>query len=292
MTADLMEMAGTTTPVVPTKLADDGPIPLRFGECKPLEKIAKDLAGGVGWHDSQPWIPPIKVVIDYPVNKNRQTSIPYMFDWSPFMPKRKTKQPKPWTQPAIPNPEGHKLPDGSVINSMSFDEKPWLDSAPIDVQAKAGYANRSNDLAVLETADKKCLYRTDDLGRSYIEGDGPGDYWRAVDREHRKAKTPKAADASQPPPKVITDSLHRRGNWCRNCFGRIPEDAHGKIRHCSVRCRDRGKYVRRHGQSGCVSPGIELASYSVAGKRFGIVRGTRLVVQSLCGLGLVGRGPL
>nr|WP_046283814.1 hypothetical protein [Mycobacterium sp. UM_NZ2] len=268
MTADLMEMAGTTNPA-----ADKGPIPLRFGTYGPHEKAAKELAGGVGWHDSQPWIPPIKVVIDYPVNKNRQTCIPFMFDWSPFMPKRKAKQPKPWPQPAIPNPEGHKLPDGSVINSMSFDEKPSLDSAPIDVQAKAGYANGSNDLAVLATADKKCLYRTDDLGRSYIEGDGPGDYWRAVDRDHRKAKIPKAADASQPPT-PLTDSLAGlRGRRCRNCLGRIPEDVHGKTRHCSVRCRDRGKYVRRHGQSGCVSPGIELASYSVAGRRFGIDTG-------------------
>ncbi|OBY33101.1 hypothetical protein ACT18_04575 [Mycolicibacter kumamotonensis] len=233
-------------------------MPLRQGDYAPLERQAKQLAGGVERHDSQPWVPPIKVAIDYPVNKNRQTRIPDQFDWSPFMPKRKAAaylDPKPWPAPPIPKPEGHRMPEGfavQVVNQMSFDDKPWLDSAPIDVQAKAGYTNFANDLAAKGNPK-------------------PGEFWAEDDRKHRIAKRPKAADASQPPPKRLTDSLASlRGRLCRNCLGRIPADTHGKVRYCSDRCRDRGKYIRRRGEAGTVSPGVELSSYAVGGKRFGI----------------------
>jgi len=229
-------------------------IPLRCGEYKPIEKLAKELAGGVGPHDSQPWIPPVKTPINYPVGKNRQTSIPFVFDWSPWTPERKTAQPKRWKRPSIPDPEGHKLPDGSVINPLSFDDQPWLDSAPIDEQAKVGYTNSSNDLIA-------------------VGNPSPGEFWAEDDRRHRAAKAPKAADASQPP-KRLTDSLASlRGRQCRNCLGRIPEDAHGKTRHCSDRCRDRSKYIRRRGGAGTVSPGVELSSFAVDGKRVGIDTG-------------------
>lgn len=92
-----------------------GEMPLRSGNYRPTEKDAKDLAGGVGRHDSQEWIPPTKTRIVYPGDprnrvphayglgcevklnlhpglmvpiaskgENRQTKIPLESDWSPF----------------------------------------------------------------------------------------------------------------------------------------------------------------------------------------------------------------
>ncbi|MGB5794533.1 MAG: hypothetical protein WBH51_01930 [Mycolicibacter algericus] len=264
-------------------------IPLRSGSYGPLEAEAKRLAGGFG-DNEQPWIPPVKTPIDYPPRKNRQTRIPLEFDWSTlgslekvsagcyrWKPKRK-QEPKPmgpWAPP-IPDPEGHRLPDGSVINAMTFDDKPWLDSAPIDVQAKAGYTNFSNDLAALVNASENGLFRVDERGRWYRDGWGPGDYWARVDREQRKAGVPKPAteDASNPPPRNLIDSLASlRGRQCRNCLVRLPEEARGKTRHCSDRCRDRGKYTRRRGESGTIRPGVELSGYAVDRKRVGIDTG-------------------
>src|SRR5262245_12803252 len=113
------------------------PMRLRYGQDKELEAQAKALAGGVGWHDSQPWIPPVKERIVYPPNKNRQTKIPLMFDFSAVMDAEKPRKTyydcsgyssgrptKSWAPP-IPDPEGHRLPDESVINEMTFDDKPW-----------------------------------------------------------------------------------------------------------------------------------------------------------------------
>lgn len=138
-----------------------GEMPLRSGDHKPTEKDAKDLAGGVGWHDSQPWIPPVKTPIVYPEGKKtRQLPVPMESAWSTFepgcypvcrhtadqcptKPQYRDKDQWEWRRPGqrvalppIPNPEGHRMPEGSavqVINKMTFDEKPWLDTAPIDV---------------------------------------------------------------------------------------------------------------------------------------------------------------
>jgi hypothetical protein len=74
-------------------------MPLRSGDHKPTEKQAKELAGGVGWHDNQEWIPPVSTApsrgrspepvtpcertpIVYPENKKRQTKIPLEMNWS------------------------------------------------------------------------------------------------------------------------------------------------------------------------------------------------------------------
>lgn len=238
-----------------------GEMPCRRGEYKPHEKDAKVIAGGVGRHDSQPWIAPVKTRIVYPPSKNRQTRIPLEFDWSPFETQTKKAEAEYWAvvgvrplagSPPIPDPEGHQLPDGSVINKMTFDEKPWLDSAPVEVQAKVGYTNFANDLV-----------RTRDLKQ--------GQFWAAEDRKHREAKQARAADASQPPPARIPDSLESfHGRRCKNCLRRVPEDAHGKVRYCSERCRNRSEYASRMGLAGTVQPGIELSSFAVDGKRVGL----------------------
>jgi hypothetical protein len=261
-------------------------MPLREGKYAPIEKQAKEWAGGFG-EGEQPWIPvrtaeklfdangtrylvpPVKAQIIYPEGKNLPTGIPYMFDWSTWEPKRRPKllDPEKSWAPSIPAPEGHRLPDGSVINKMTFDDKPWSDSAPIDVQAKSGYTNFSNDLIA--------------------EGElKPGEYWTGVDREHRNAKRQKAVDASQPPKRSLSDSLASlRGRQCRNCFRRIPDNAHGKVRYCpGERCRDRSEYARRSGQVGTLNPGIELSTFTVDGQQIGIDtddRGfTRLLVAA------------
>lgn len=58
-------------------------MPARKGWYAPLEKLAKELAGGIGPQgiprgsgDIQPWTPPVKTPIDYPEGKNLQTRIP------------------------------------------------------------------------------------------------------------------------------------------------------------------------------------------------------------------------
>jgi hypothetical protein len=146
------------------------------------------------------------------------------------------------------------MPEGSavkVINLMTFDDQPWLDTAPLEVQAKAGYTNFVNDLSA-----------TRDLA--------PGEYWAKEDRKHRKAGPQRAADASQPPTRVKDSLANLRGRLCRSCLGRVPEHEHGRVRYCSERCRNRSEYARSSGQVGTVSPGIELSSFAVDGKRIGI----------------------
>jgi len=226
-------------------------MPVRRGWDADLEKQAKDLAGGVGRHDIQGWIPPVKTPIVYPPGKNLQTKIPLESSWNEFQPGcypvcRHTPDQCPthpqypakssWARPPVPSPEGHRLPDETVVNKMTFDENPWLDSAPLDVQAKAGYTNFHNDLIA--------------------EGDLlPGEYWAEGDRQHRKAlSAPKlcTSDVSRPP-KPLRDSVASlRGRQCRNCLGRIPEDAHGRVEVCSERCRNRSEYIRSSGQVGTV----------------------------------------
>lgn len=307
-------------------------MPLRSGDHKPTEKLAKDLAGGVGWHDSQPWEhQPLRERIHYPPRKDRQTRIPLESSWKDTEPNEATLRrrgcwpvcrhtadqcpTKPeydarssWAPP-IPNPEGHRLPKGMrfkgqwVINTMTFDDRPWLDSAPIEVQSKAGYPNFTNDVAALEKATEKGLLRTDDLGRWYRKDWGPGDFWAREDRKHRKASAPpklSTADASQPPdPRLLDradewlrmtpeqkqerraqgdtfpyfppDSLSSlRGRRCKSCLGRMPDQARTKVRYCTERCRNRSENAQRRGLAGTISSDIELSSFAVDGKRIGI----------------------
>lgn len=46
-------------------------MPCRSKEYGPIEKLARDLADGVDLDDYQPWIPPVKMPIMYPEEKNR-----------------------------------------------------------------------------------------------------------------------------------------------------------------------------------------------------------------------------
>ena len=305
-------------------------MPCRRGDYNPIEKLAKELAGGIGPQgiprgsgDIQLWIPPVKTPIDYPEGKNRQTAIPLGYDgaeaihaevaltsvteyygtdltsvtdfddhWPGLSGGFKWNRTRCWpvchhscdrcptkpdyhyitgspgrNKPPIPDPKGHRLPDETVINKMTFDEQPWLDTAPLDVQAKAGYTNFGNDL----DAEGNPL---------------PGEYWAEEDRQHRKASAPKlcSADASRPP-KPLRDSVASlRGRQCRNCLGRIPEDAHGKVRYCSERCRNRSEYVTGSGQAGTVNPGIELSTFSVDRKRIGIDTDDRGFYRLLVGV--------
>jgi hypothetical protein len=259
-------------------------MPLRSGDHKPTEKLAKDLAGGVGWHDSQPWTPAVKTPIVYPPGKNRQTKITLESDWT-FASEETLKRRKCWpvcrhtgdqcpTKPTypqgwdatgakdtgrtdavrLPEPEGHQLPSGDqeTVNVQKFDPKPWLDTAPLEVQAKAGYTNFHNDLI----ADAPIL---------------PHTTWPDRIRLHRNGPPRRATEDASVPPEPLKDSLKGlRGRQCRNCLRRVPEDAHGKVRYCSDRCRHRGEYARRRGQAGTVGPGIELSSFAVDGKRVGI----------------------
>jgi hypothetical protein len=244
-------------------------IPLREGKWPPVEKEAKELAGGVGRHDSQPWIAPVKTPITYPVSKNSiQTRIPLESSWNEFQRRcypvcRHTGDQCPtkpqyaagssWTYSWVrsADPEGHKLPDGSVINTMAFDDEPWLDSAPIDVQAKARYTNFSNDM--IAKGDLK-----------------PGEYWTKEDAKHRSAKRQKAADASQPPKPLSDSASSFQGRFCKSCLNTISEGTHGKTLYCSDRCRHRSEYIRRRGDLGVISPRVELSAFTVDRKRIGI----------------------
>jgi hypothetical protein len=274
----------------------DNEMPVRFGDHKPTEKLAKELAGGVGWHHPQRWIPPTKTPITYPPKKNRPTKIPLVGSWAPF------QKPKPYVydyrdaylnrfdrrqvstdpcnrstwklrQPrgpvSIPDPEpADTLPGHIGINPMSFDEKPWLDSLPPHKAAKVGYTNFSNDLA----ADAPIK---------------PGTSLADWDTESMRPKPPRpcTAEASVPPPPVPKDSVASlRGRFCRNCLERLHEDTAANVRYCSERCRNRSENTRRRGKAGTVKPGVELSSFAVDGKRIGIDTGDLGFAQLLPGV--------
>lgn len=233
-------------------------MPLRRGGYAPLERQARELAGDVRCRDAigchQPWTPAIKTPISYPPRKNRPTRIPFGEDWTPFQrSKRRVWKPiKPensWV-PIAPDPEGDLLPDDSVINVMTFDDKPWLDMLPVEDQAKVGYTNFANDVQVVKPLE-------------------PGQYWKEEDRKHRKAKRQRAANASQPPadPESWLSSL--RGRICKGCFDRMPED-HAKVRYCSEQCRNHSENAHRRGTVGTMRPGIELSGFAINGKLVGL----------------------
>lgn len=298
-------------------------MPLGYGEHKPTEKLAKELAGGVGWHDNQPWEhPPLRERIDYPPSKNRQTKIPLMSDWTPFTGRqgcypvcRHTPDQCP-TKPSyvfslgqggappapkveyvsIPDPEpADTLPGDIGINPMSFDDKPWLDTMPLEEFAKVGYTNYSNDLASNEAPFVKEL--------PYQPGTiKPGDFWREEDRKHRKAAPVKATTTL--PDAAMLDRLERYKLWaeadrvgttvpgvkrvedheydiptqrypgrlCSNCLRgyELEPQQRTKTRYCSERCRNQSENTRRRGLVGTVKAGVELSSLAVEGRRIGI----------------------
>lgn len=167
-----------------------------------------------------------------------------------------------WVASVMPEPE--RLPDYSPINGMAFDEKPWLDTMPLEDFAKVGYSNFDNDKRAKGTGVQ------DSQGRWHWQGLEPGTTWRDHDRAHRKAGVQKLAssDASQPPgpPEDSLSSL--TGCSCKGCIRRFDPD-HGLGRYCSERCRNRSEGAARRGKIGTVGPGIQLTNYAVDGKRVG-----------------------
>ncbi|WP_373234439.1 hypothetical protein [Mycobacterium marinum] len=264
---------------------------------KEAEKGARAWAGGtssdlVEWKDIE-WVPPQRPRIVYPEGKNRPTKIPLEANW--YSPRREchpvcrhtpdqcpTKPQYPtrttWGQSWVrsPDPEGgDKLPESFMVrevNVMAFDDRPWLEGAPTELLAKIGYTQHDNNVK----ADKGGMaaaevWHSGRLGVSNIKGvtvtrraewtaHRPGT-WDEWDRDQRKAGPAKlsTADASQPPRADLTDSLLRlRGRECRNCLRRLDEDAHGRVRYCSERCRNAAENARRRGLVGTVGVGDEL----------------------------------
>jgi len=207
---------------------------------------------------------------------------------------------QPWT--SIPLPEGHHLPEGvrlkghSVINTMTFSspEETHLDTAPIEEQAKAGYTNHHNAVGARsddEHQKRAALQRFGlgllaspnirkgsppvsgvSTGVVWLEGDAPGDYWRAEDRKQRKVLRDQLKQSTPEPwrsvrlaaidggpadrllsqatggPEPIGDSLASlRGRHCKSCLTRYELEPHQgtKTAYCSERCRNRAENARR-----------------------------------------------
>jgi hypothetical protein len=189
----------------------------------------------------------------------------------------------------IPDPEpADTLPGDIGINAMSFDEKPWLDTMPIEDFAMVGWTQLANATGA------------DDNGKNVAGTLQPGEYWREQDRKHRKASAAPRPATEEPwrsvrfaaidgtpldldslelttsGPQPAEDSLTlwlRNRRLCKNCFRHflMPDDeVRANTRYCSERCRNRSEYASRHGQVGTVRRGVELSSFAVDGKRVGI----------------------
>ena len=98
-------------------------------------------------------------------------------------------------------------------------------------------------------------------------------------------------------PETWTDQIP-----CGWCGAYVPETESGRGRRwCSDACRMKSYRAHKRARGGDLLASVTTARLDKAAfervaydarLRSTRVRGTRLVVQSLCGLGLVGRGPL
>ena len=146
-----------------------GEMTLRSGEYKPFESEANRLAGRVGYHDNQPYIPHTRPRIEYPTNKNLQTEIPLESCWDLDALGIKLRHPEcdpvcrhgrqacptkpqpldvPPSKPRIRKPENNWDDGARETTRWSFDDRPeWVRHQPLEDEAKAGYTNSDNDLA-------------------------------------------------------------------------------------------------------------------------------------------------